>query len=156
MHRYITVFLTKLAFCSFKVLFCDWDEDSPEFTQFSSQYYSLDVLKRCGGQWLLTLCGSVVVMRSCREGHVVRFRLLESATSERSSKKWKAQQRTAATQKLVAKLVLLLGSLVLKAPQKIEDQYNVTFIHTHHWMMAGKLGRTWVTGGLEKTGSWCH
>ena len=55
---------------------CDFvteTKTAPEFTQFSSQFYSFDVLKRCGGQWLLALCGSVVVMSSCREGRVVRF-----------------------------------------------------------------------------------
>ena len=65
--------LSKVAFCCSKVRFCDRDKDIPKFTQFSSQYYSFDVLKRCGGQWLLALCGNVVVVSSCCEGRVVHL-----------------------------------------------------------------------------------
>ena len=56
------LFLSKLAFCCSKVRICDREEDSPEFTQFSPQYYSFDVLRRCGGQWLLVLCGLFVCL----------------------------------------------------------------------------------------------
>ena len=66
-------FLSKTAFWCSKFRIWDRNEYSPKFTQLSSPYYWFDVLRRCGGPWLLMLLGSVVVMSYFHECCVVRL-----------------------------------------------------------------------------------
>ena len=74
MRSYVSQFFYKLAFCCSKVKFCDRDEDSPEFSQFSSQCYSFCIMLRCGGWCLLALCCIVALMVVSDDGPCRVFR----------------------------------------------------------------------------------